>query len=290
MNDYTVERTDTSAIQIRFNNVASGWEQWIMLTGDRHHDNVRCNRELEYKQLEKAKEREALIIDVGDLFCAMQGKYDPRKSYDEMREEYLAEKYLDEIVSGAANDYKDYAHLWLLQAKGNHELAVLKRMNTDLIERWAALINTVYNGNVSVGGIGGWVKFSFVINGTKQISKNLKWHHGAGGGGPVTRGVIQTNRQAVYLPNADIVVNGHTHDGWVVPIARETINNRGKVGRNIIWFVRTPTYKDDYGDGSDGYHNVRWGPPKPMGCMWLHFFAGNTQNGEICIDISQDME
>jgi len=103
-----------------------------------------------------------------------------------------------------------------------------------------------------------------------------------GGGGPVTRGVIQTNRQAVYLPDADIVVNGHTHDGWYVPIARERLTNMGRITRDIVHFVRTPGYKDEYNDGSSGYHIEKWGPPKPLGAAWLRFwFDAATSRIEI---------
>jgi hypothetical protein len=33
---------------------------------------------MEKRHLELARKRNAVIIDGGDLFCAMQGKYDPR--------------------------------------------------------------------------------------------------------------------------------------------------------------------------------------------------------------------
>jgi hypothetical protein len=112
----------------------------------------------------------------------------------------------------------------------------------------------------------------------------IKYHHGAGGGGPVTRGTIQTNRQAVYLPDAEICVNGHTHDSWILPIARERLSERGKVSRDLIWFVRTPGYKDEYADGSKGYHVERWAPPKPLGACWVRLFY---RDGGIGIDAVQ---
>jgi hypothetical protein len=132
------------------------------------------------------------------------------------------------------------------------------------------------------------VRFQFKVNKTFCASVNLKYQHGAGGGGPVTRGTIQTNRQAVYLPDADIVVNGHTHDSWVVPIARERLSDQGHVRRDLVWFVRTPGYKDDYGSGADGWHNVRWGAPKPLGCVWarIYFKSHPTQ---VMVEAIQDV-
>ena len=261
-----------NVLTVKFSNISSGWEQWFLLSADRHHDNIYCDRELEKKHLDQAKERNAYILDFGDLFCAMQGKYDPRKSMDDIRPEDVGADYLDRIVRHAAEDYAPYAKQFLLIGKGNHESAVLKHNSTCLISQLCYQLNQEFGGSVHIGGYAGWVKFKFVVHKTSQKSMNLKYHHGAGGGGPVTRGVIQTNRQAVYLPDADIVVNGHTHDSWVLPLARERLSEQGVVGRDLLWFVRTPGYKNEYADGSGGFIVERWGPPKPIGATWLRFY------------------
>lgn len=60
-----------------------------MLRSDAHQDSVHCNRALELQQLQKTTERGALILNVGDLADAMQGRFDPRRSYAEIRPEYL---------------------------------------------------------------------------------------------------------------------------------------------------------------------------------------------------------
>ena len=71
MNPYTIEQTSRNVVTVRFKKVSKGWEQWVLLRSDAHHDNIHCNRDLETAHLKKAKERGALIIDAGDLFCAM---------------------------------------------------------------------------------------------------------------------------------------------------------------------------------------------------------------------------
>ena len=263
--------SDENVLTVKFSGVSSGWEQWILLSADRHHDNIHCNRALEKEHLNQAKERGAYIVDGGDLFCAMQGKWDPRKSMDDLRPEDKVETYLDSIVNHAAEDYKPYAEQFLVIGKGNHETNIIKRHQTCLISRLVGDLNKA-GGKCSVGGIGGWVRFMFTVNQTKRKSFNLKYHHGAGGGGPVTKGTIQANRQGVYLPDANIVMNGHTHDSWVLPIARERLRDSGKIGRDIQWFVRTPGYKDSYRDGASGWENEKWMPPKPMGAIWLRFY------------------
>lgn len=102
----------------------------------------------------------------------------------------------------------------------------------------------------------------------------IKYYHGAGGGSaPVTRGVIQTNRQAVYLPDADVVINGHNHEAWYMPISRERIGDTGVIYQDVQHHIRTATYKNDYGDGSGGWHVEGGKPPKPMGAAWIRLSA-----------------
>lgn len=271
--------TDGSVLTVYIDDVAAGWEQWVMLSSDRHHDNIHCDRALERQQLELAKQRNALILDFGDLFCAMQGKYDPRSSMDDIRPEDVGSDYLDRIVRHAAEGYGPYANNFLLISMGNHETKILEKHGHHLTSALVHRLNSDYGGNVHVGKYGGWVRFMFRMNKTKSTSRKLKYHHGARGGGEVTRGTIQTNRQAVYLPDADIVVNGHTHDNWILPIARERISDKGKIYRDLLWFVRTPGYKNSYKDGSSGWEVEKWMPPKPMGCVWMrfHFHNGNLE-------------
>ena len=64
------------------------WDQWVLLSSDRHWDNPKSNRGLQKRHLELAKERKAIIIDNGDLFCLMQGRYDPRGNKSAIRPEH----------------------------------------------------------------------------------------------------------------------------------------------------------------------------------------------------------
>lgn len=272
---------------VKFPYVHADWEKWILLTSDRHHDSLWCDRELEIAHLEKAKERGALVIDVGDLFDVMQGKFDPRRNYDDLRPEYKVQSYLDDIVTDAAKFYAPYAKQFLVMGKGNHESAILKNNGVDLTNNLVHRLNSEYGGKIGVGYYGGWVKFQFCINETQRTSKNLKYFHGAGGGGPVTRGVIQTNRQAVYLPDADMVVNGHTHDSWHVPIQRERISDAGVLYQDMQHHIRTASYKDEYRDGAEGWHIETWKPPKPIGAAWIKFLC---KSGAIHIEVIQDLK
>ena len=250
-------------------NVYSGWEMFLLLTSDRHHDSVHCDRELELKHLQQVKERNAYVIDVGDVFDCMQGRFDPRRSYSEIRPEYKVDNYLDEIVKDAAEFYGPYVGNILMMGRGNHDVTVLKNNGVDVLGNLVHRLNSDHGGHVQAGGYGGWVRVCCTISGTQRASVLIKYFHGSGGGGPVTRGVIQSNRQAVYLPDADVVVNGHTHDAWYVPIERERLTGLGEVVTDIQHHVRTPTYNDDYRDGSGGWFVESGKAPRPRGGVWL---------------------
>jgi predicted phosphodiesterase len=250
--------------------VAKGWSQMIMLRSDTHHDSVSCDRQLEERHLKRAAECGALIFDGGDLFDAMQGRYDPRRSYTGIRPEYIkTDAYYDNVTDDLYKFYKQFVKNWILFARGNHETAVIKNAQVDITGNLAHRLNAEAGGNVHVGGYGGWVRFLFKQSGIYQGSMRMKYFHGAGGEAPVTRGVIQTARQAVYLPNADIVWNGHNHQSYILDVKREVLNGKGNVEFDLVTFVRTPGYKWDYGDGSGGWEVERGGVPKPLGCAWV---------------------
>lgn len=276
---WAVEKLKTTAHMIRFTNVQDGWKQPILLTADRHHDNRHTNQKLELAHLKKARELNAPIIDIGDFFCAMQGKYDPRKSYTGLRPEHIGDNYFDLLLDEAEEFYGPYSDLFAIIGKGNHEANVLKRQQIDLTKGIARRLGA-YPGVFS-----GWVFLRFLINKTRSITLKLKYHHGYGGGGPVTRGVIQTNRRAVYLPDADIIFTGHIHESWIVPIMRERVNGAGGTSIQPQWHISGPTYKEEY-LSQDGYHIENGRPPKPTGAVWLWL---EHKNGRIKVTPELDI-
>lgn len=270
--EWTVERVYSNVHIVRFENIKAGWNHKVLLTGDRHHDNLHTDHQLEKRHLDKAKESNAPIIDIGDFFCLMQGKFDPRKSYTDLRPELTDGPYLDRVIDTAEEFYAPYADQFVVIGQGNHEASVLKRNETDMTKRITGRLkrHAKKKNRSNAGGYSGWILFR--LGGLKKSKSQtilLKYHHGYGGGGPVTKGVIQTNRRAVYLPDADIIVTGHIHESWVVPIKRERISQRGVIHQDYQWHVSVPTYKDEYDRGQDGFHIWKGRPPKPLGCAWL---------------------
>lgn len=277
------------ALLVIYDGISAGWDSWVRLSSDWHHDNILCDRQLLHKHLDKTLERNAIDLVFGDIFCAMQGKYDPRSSMDELRPEDKDAKYLDKIVEHAATDLAPYAKHIGLMAHGNHETNIIKRHGTDLISSVVALLNNDYGGSCKVGKFGGWVRFIFKIHKTKRFSRDLRYMHGAGAGAPVTKGTIQTNRQAASLDNPDFVVNGHNHEGYHFLVTRSGLSRSCKVENRTMHFIRTPGYKCDYDKGETGYIVEKGGGPTPKGCAWLHFYLSNAKKGLIDAEVVLDV-
>ena len=131
------------------------------------------------------------------------------------------------------------------------------------------------NHVIQAGGYGGWIRFCFSNNDGKsnRSSMKLKYFHGSGGDAPVTRGAIQTARQAVYL-DADVILNGHNHNSYHIPISREHLSDSGNVVFDIMDFIRTPGYNCGYGDGNNGWEAEKM-PPKPIGACWMRLYSEN---------------
>lgn len=245
------------------------WEETkVLLISDLHWDNPKCDRELLKKHLDEAVKGNHDILINGDLFCLMQGAYDPRKSKSDIRPEHNSANYFDAIINTAVDWFTPYAHLIKLIAYGNHETNILKRQETDIIERFVTLLNYKTGSAIQVGGYGGWVRYQF-DDGSNTQSFKIKYMHGFGGGGAVTRGTIQHNRMSVNVEGADAIWMGHVHEDYEMTYTVEELTCKDTVQLRDILMIRTSAYKEEYGDGSKGWHIERGASPKPIGGRWL---------------------
>ena len=276
MADWIVGETagTVSTIRVKYKR-SRAWEQWALVTSDRHIDNTKSDHAMQKRHLDQAKERGAFILDHGDLFCAMQGKSDRRSSKGSLRDENKTSDYLGSMVRSTYNFLAPYQENFALISPGNHETSVLKNNELDLTR---ALVDKMRDNwsQVVKGGYRGWLRIMFK-SGNERSSLNLHYMHGAGGGGPVTRGVINTNRRAVYLPDADIVVGGHIHEAWMLEITRARISDGGKEYPDTQLHICLPTYKEEFFNTGDGWHHETEKGPKPLGAWWLRFFYDGSR-------------
>lgn len=255
---------------------------WILLRSDAHQDNPHANWEMEERHLEQAAKRNAVILDFGDLFCAMEGKGD-RRSAKNLRPEHSNGNYLDLLVTTAADRYEKYAHLWALIGQGNHESSVLERKETDLTDRLCSVLTDRTGHRVQGGGFANWVTIVVKKKGSGvSAHTRIYGHHGYGGGGPVTEDVIQAERKAAQVEGADVYLSGHTHGAWHMEKLKYCLDGNCREVAKTVDFLKLPTYKEEALDrGGRGYHHMKGRKAKPLGAWWMKLYPKRSQkNGE----------
>ena len=258
----------------------------VMLSSDQHYDSVKCDLDLLKTDLAHADEKEMLVILAGDFFDAMQGKDDPRREPEQLKAEYNVSSYFDALVKDGARFLSNYPKCKFIFALGNHETSVLKHHGTNLLDRLADKLRDKYEIEAINAPYAGWVRFMFNQK-NKRDSKVLFYHHGQGGNSPVTKGVIQTNREAASF-QADIYLNGHTHTQYYLAIPRYMLNAAGQQILKNEHHVRTPGYKLNAMENYDefGYDIERHPTPNARGCAIVNFSRPDHSTNKTRIQIN----
>ena len=248
----------------------TGAQMKVAFMSDLHWDNPKCNRELLKKHLDKCLAEDRKVFINGDMFCLMQGKYDPRRSKKDIRPEHNKVNYIDAVIEDAVEWFAPYKDILLHIGYGNHETAILKNLETDPLRRFVDLYNFTQKAQVALGGYGGWVTFRIRRwkTSARRASCTMYHFHGSGGGGPVTKGTIQNQRQMASIEGADIICMGHVHELYtMVHSTKYLVADKLRPTHREVHHFRTGCYKDEYDDGYGGWHIERGAPPKPLGCV-----------------------
>ena len=258
----------------------------IAMLSDIHWDNPKCDWDLLKKHLNYCLENQIPIHLNGDTFCLMQGSYDPRKVKGNIRPEHNTPRYFDAVVETAAEFFAPYAHLLTVVGYGNHETSILRRQEIDQVQRFVDLMNFREKTNIQAGGYGGWLIIrQKKPNDNTSWSTHIKYHHGIGNGGIVTRGALQMNHALTMFENYDVFTHGHTHDNSCMNLSRDTIEIKPKTGYKMvqknIHTMLTGTYKNDYSDGAMGWAIERGHPPKPTGGRILEINCKRTNERPV---------
>jgi hypothetical protein len=246
------------------------WEQWFLLHSDVHYDNKKCERGMLKIHHDEALEKGAGILDFGDFFDVMGGKYDPRSGKSDIRPEYCKGSYFDAVVNDAASYLQKYKDNIIMIAEGNHEISIQNRQEINLTDR---LIEKV-NPNIIKGKYTGWIRFQFEHEaGGSRVAKTMYYTHGSGGNSPVTRGVLSTARRQDFI-DADILVSGHIHTEFALSRPRMKLNDQG----NQVIYEQEHLQLGTYKDSTNGqWENMKGFAPPSLGGRWLRFFYKNGQ-------------
>lgn len=268
-----VERTDEGVIRIDVDACSDpSWEFWLGVTSDRHHDNGYCRRDAEKYHLDLGVERGAAFIDVGDWLCLMQGKGDPRSDRRQIaKAQERRQDYFDSVIEEASTFFGPYAPNLLAASPGNHEWQYGDRHGTNATERFAERIKWETGHKMWTNPLQGWYKVRFHYQSTHTQAFNFLYHHGYGGGGPVTGDMIQANRLLAANENADFILFGHTHDAWHRVFSRTWLNDNGVAQERNTSVIKIGGYKDEHKSGSS-WANLKGHPAKPIGGYWIRFY------------------
>lgn len=283
MNSVSVSRPGPNIIRITVDcGTSSNTTMPIVFSADHHWDNPKSKHDIIKRHLDWARENEALVCLIGDTFCLMQGKNDRRGSKSDIRPEHNTSAYFNAVLDTAYDFYSPYADLFAMISPGNHETAITKHNEINITNMFVRDLNRA-GGNCQVGKYSGFIQIMFK-QGRASFSYWVYYNHGSGGGGPVTKGVIQTNRTAVYQPDADLVVKGHIHESWMVELMRERVSSSGHTWIEPQVHLQLPTMKEEY-LAHEGFHIEKGRPPKPLGSYAVNFHSYKNIKRESHFDV-----
>lgn len=248
----------------------------ILLLADVHWDNSHCDLNKLKADMDEALKNKAPIFIFGDFFCAMQGKWDHRSSQDALRPEHRGGNYLDLLVQSAANWLEPYKENLALISPGNHETSIQKRHETNLTERLIAILRNS-GSKVEAGSYWGFVKISIQWKSKTLGIIDLHYSHGYGGGGEITRGLIDWSRtRGQYI--ADVYVAGHIHRRNMDENIITEITSAGRIQQVKQLFLRCGTYKDEH--QPNGWHVEKGRAGRPLGGWWLNIDIHSPRGAE----------
>jgi len=240
----------------------------VAMLSDLHWDNPKCDQELLKKHLDYCKENSIPVMINGDMFCLMQGRGDNRRNKNDIRPEHNNARYLDSIVETAVEWFAPYADILTVIGYGNHETAIIKWQETDILQRFVDLLNLKCHSNVQTGGYGGWLIVKILTH-TKTFPFKIKYFHGSGGGGVVTKGALNLTRALEMYEGFDVFSMGHIHENSCRNDVRDCLTHHSKTGYKVehryLHSMITGTYKEEYQEGAYGWHVERGAPVKPLG-------------------------
>ena len=252
----------------------------LLVLTDLHWDSAQCDLVLLKQHLDLALSRNIPVLIAGDLFDVMQGRWDPRASQESLREEHRGGRYFDSVISTALDWFKPYAGILAVVAPGNHETSIAKRHDTNLISRFVEGLSRMGAATLE-GGYWGFVVIQVSQKNNHKGQVLLHFTHGSGGGGEITRGLIDQNRiRSMY--SADIYVSGHIHRKNYDENVMLCVSSNGKLKKQKQLFLRCSSYKDEI----DGWHAEKGRAARPLGGWILQFNCRRVSVSDGSLEVS----
>lgn len=255
------------------------WQQYVLIISDVHLDALHSDRKLFKKHLTQAQELNAPVIINGDLLDLTGHKLDPRNSKHEIDPLFAtSEDYLGDICEYTADFLAPFAENIVLLGYGNHEWEYKRRHEICPLSIVATHLKLKTGVRPIVAPYTFWVQFKCESHtGGRRKTVRAKFHHGAGGNSPVTKGMIASNRSVVNW-DADVYVRSHIHNRFTAHLPYERISATGVILEDQSrLYLQTGAYVSDYKNGNSWSQRKAFGSPS-LGGYWLRLYCDTTSD------------
>jgi len=278
MVNWTVEQKNDATF-IRFDLPKTTDEFWVLVRSDAHHDAPTNFWKKEKEHLDLAKERNAAVLDFGDMFDVMNLPGDPRASRGGIKAEHaMRDSIVNSVMDSAAEAYAPYAKNFALLARGNHEETVIKHNGFDCTQELVRRLKSEHGAQCVHTPQTGFIRFHATMSKNKRQSMVAYYSHGGGGYAPVTHGTIRQARRSAILSGCDFVFTGHVHTSNYDTRTQHGVNTHGTEFIKIMHMLQISGYKR-----SDRWAKNKEFEPFAPGCAWLRFYYNRQGRNKISL-------
>ena len=230
----------------------------LFICSDVHYDSLKCDRKSFKAHLDHIKSINGKVLIVGDLFDVMGCYKDPRTKSQDIDPRYLVRdrSYLDVVLDDVYAFLKPYRDNILMISYGNHETAIMRHRDTDIIDRLVYLLNQDSTFTTQKGSYSGWIYLKLypqLGKSRKVATFRIAYHHGKGGNAKRSKGILYSQMDAMEYPDANLIVSGHDHNKIYDPsnVRRRMAYQKAiYTYKDTVHWIKTGSYKqsaDDFG-------------------------------------------
>lgn len=211
------------------------------------HDKARFTSDMDSLAKEGAR-----ILFNGDIVDGIMPT--DRKRYARSSDSQSTDAQTNEIADYAVSRLAPYADFIDYIGAGNHESAIVKYNNTDILSMIARDLNKIRNPKlpqIARGGYVGFIYLHFHRSGESVKRYVIYRDHGKGGNSPVTKGTIGLNRLYGTF-DCDMAWLGHSHTSIIDSASQWQIGvtSNGKMYKKQKVGIITPGYQLNFDETS----------------------------------------
>jgi UDP-2,3-diacylglucosamine pyrophosphatase LpxH len=215
---------------------------------DLHLDSPYTDLKKVKKLFDEAKEKDYKIVIIGDLLDVMGGKFDRRTIKGDLRPEHNVDNYINKVCEDAADFLLPYIDNIALITAGNHEKEIDKRMECYLLEFIDLYIHKKSGKSLNwTQEYAGYIRLHAKRKNSQHSEcTKIFFCHGKDGNATMSFGVLNVKRNASVI-DADIMISGHVHKNYSVPLNRLFLNTKGVVRVKEQLHLQLGTSKESKG-------------------------------------------